>query len=222
MSVSLFTIEESLAMLVEAREAAEAEGDAASITECDKAIAEYLDKSAAKVDSYAALIRRQTAEAEECVAEAARLMARAKQRRAFVDRLKATALEVMQRFGVKELRSAQNTLRVQKNGGLQSLEVDPTVELPEGLQYVTVTMPGRLWKEIARSFDITADTKSVRIIHQSDGAEIRKALAEKVPCPECKGIGQLHKCERCEDTGLVPRTISGARLLPRQSHVRVE
>ncbi len=124
MALSLYNIEDSLALLAETREAAEAEGDAAAVAECDKALAQYLTAEAAKVNSYAALIRRQLAEAEECEAEAQRIAGRARTRRAFVDRLKATALEVMQRFGVKELRSATNTLRVQKNGGVQSLGVE--------------------------------------------------------------------------------------------------
>ena len=62
MSPSLFVIEDSLALLAETREQAEAEGDTAAVQECDKALAAYLTAEAAKVDSYAGLIKRVAAE----------------------------------------------------------------------------------------------------------------------------------------------------------------
>ena len=219
--LSLFTIEESLAMLVEAREDAEAEGDAAAVTECDKALAQYLTAEAAKVNSYAALIRRQLTEAEECEAEAQRLAARAKTRRAFVDRLKATALEVMQRFGVKELRSATNTLRVQKNGGLQPLDIsEHAMDVPPEYRRVVVTLAYEDWKEIEPE-----DRDGMKIQIFTDNEAIRKALAQRVRCPWCKGEAVTSgncRCERCDGQGTVPQTIPGARLLERGSHVRVE
>ncbi len=233
-ALSLFTIEESLSMLVECREAAEAEGDLAAVAECDKALASYLSQEAAKVNSYAALIRRQIAEAEECEAEAARLSLRAKKRRDFVDRLKATALEVMQRFGVKELRSATNTLRVQKNGGLVPLEIQRIDGIPDEFMIKSFTTSVASWNEIGRWLGMHEG--GLKLWHTISGAlegvppqpythEIRKSLAEKVSCPECKGEAVTSgncRCERCNGTGLVPRTIPGAKLLERGSHVRME
>jgi hypothetical protein len=236
-ALSLYTIEESLALLAETREAAEAEGDAAAVAECDKALAQYLTAEASKTNSYAALIRRQLAEAEECEAEVARLTARAKARRAFVDRLKATALEVMQRFGVKELRSATNTLRVQKNGGVQPLEISGIAsEMPTDCQEYTIRMSGQCFRFVR---DLCADAPQVMAVLESavcgaNVAMIRRTLAQRVPCPEpgCGGSGEIlpagpsdapvTKCPRCDGQGTVPQTIPGAKLLERGSHVRVE
>jgi hypothetical protein len=234
-SLSLYTIEASLQLLAETREAAEAEGDAAAVTECDKALASYLTAEASKVNSYAALIRRQTAEAEECEAEAARLTARAKQRRAFVDRLKSTALEVMQRFGVRELRSATNTLRVQNNGGVQPLDTSGVVDAK--WQKITVTLPALVWLDLMGLAEAAArDSETYRMLDKltdraprsPDTDLIRKALAVQERCPECKGVGAPWNnsasvpCARCNGTGWVHPTIPGARLLERGVHLRCE
>lgn len=229
MNLSLFAIEESLALLAETREAAEADGDTAAVEQCDKALAEYLDKSAAKVDSYAALIHRSRAEAQTCADEIERLTARFKRTTAFVDRLRANALEVMQRFNVKELRSPTNTLRRQANGGMQPLETDQAV--PMGLRKVTIMMTGDCYLWLLSLLQGDSHPKHPLLMGAMEAAtdapdaqRIRVALAQQVRCPECKGevvtTGNC-RCERCDGTGHVAQTVPGAKLLARGEHVRL-
>ena len=122
-AISLYNIESALEQLDESRRAAEAEGDTDALSVIDAEIAAYLTREAAKIDSYAGLIRRRGDEAEDCEREAKRLADRAKALRADEQRLKDNALAVMQRFGVREMKSEKNTLRVQGNGGVQALEI---------------------------------------------------------------------------------------------------
>ena len=222
--LSLFTIEESLQLLAETREAAEAEEDTAAIVECDKALAEYLTSEAAKVDSYAALIRRTTFEAECCASEEARIAARRKQLVAFADRLKANALEVMQRFDIKELKSPTCKLRRQQNGGVDPLEITgPALEMPKSCQQYTVVMNGLAYSFIR---DLCGDApQAVAVLDSAvcvpSPTMIRAALRERVVCPECKGAFIETKCPRCEGTGHIAATVPGAKLLPRGEHVRL-
>lgn len=226
MSLSLYVIEDSLAQLAEAREAAEAEGDSEAIAVIDKEIAAYLTREVAKVDSYAGLIRRRLDDAKLLKAEAARLADRAKVAEADADRLKETALRVMQQFGVKELKTQTNTLRVQGNGGLEALDVEPEL-LPRSMKLITVTMPLNDWFDIRPGQDTPmAKRISTRSLDPNSDA-IREALKQRVPCPECyertaanSGVANAN-CERCNGSGTVPNTVPGARLLPRGSHVRL-
>ncbi len=147
-----------------------------------------------------------------------------------MDRLKVNALEVMQRFGVKELRSATNTLRIQKNGGLQPLEVDSPEMIPVAETDAHLTIRAEDWNALWLPILDTLPPELVKRVTGGLGfvpntQRIRKALAEKVRCPECKGESVTPgncRCERCDGTGLVPRTIPGAKLLERGSHLRVE
>ena len=122
-AISLYNIESALEQLDESRRAAEAEGDTEALSVIDAEIAAYLTREVAKIDSYAGLIRRRGDEAETCEREAKRLADRAKALRADEQRLKDNALAVMQRFGVRELKSPTNTLRVQGNGGIEPLDI---------------------------------------------------------------------------------------------------
>jgi hypothetical protein len=218
-SLSLFVIEDSLALLAETREAAEEEGDAAAVEQCDKALAEYLTAEAAKVDSYAALIRRVETEKAACELEANRLTARASALHRFRNRLKDTALEVMQRFNVKELKSATNTLRRQANGGIAPLEVDEP-KLPQEYRTALVLMPLQTWERLEDQLGAMGATVT-RTAANTD--VIRKALAQQVICQKCSGAGTIEesKCPVCEGSGAAAQVIAGAKLLARGEHVRI-
>ena len=238
MSESLYQIAADLQQLMQMYEEAEEEGDSVALKAIDVALTEWCNhKEPAKVDSYAALIRRETAEADLCREEAERLMARVRAKEAHVKRLKDNALRVMQQFNIKELRTPTNSIKRVKNGGLEPLEITSEAKmLPEDCRTYTLVISG-----LAYAFIRALCADAPQCIAVLDGAVvqpnsemIRAALREKETCPECKGEGSLEcestphpltgfsgreECSRCQGRGVIPRTIPGARLLPRGEHV---
>jgi Gp157 protein len=195
MKENLYLIEETLLGLTELRDAAVSQDDAETVAILDQEIEAYLTKEAAKVYSYAALIRQRQDAAAICKARAEDLAARAKAMQADADRLKGMALRVMQRFDVKALTAAEVTLRVQGNGGVKPLELTGE-PLPDDKQYVQVTMT-------------LADFEK----HVHKYGEVPK-FAYQATEPE-PATGLIREAlERGEQ-------VPGAKLLPRGSHLRV-
>jgi chromosome segregation ATPase len=227
MNLSLYTIEDSLQQLVDLREQAEAEGDSEALKVIEDQLAGYLKQEARKIDSYAGLIRTLKAEADLCEAEAERLTDRAKRADAFIERLKANALAVMQQFGVKELKTQINTIRRQKNGGLQALEVTETPwTLPNEFKRYRVRLSAAQMSELMKALGESgmAEVILTYSIVEADTEAIRAALAQRVRCPECKGEAVTSgncRCERCNGAGAIPNTVPGAKLLERGEHVRL-
>lgn len=138
---------------------------------------------------------------------------------------------------IRVLETATNRLRIQKNGGLAPL--DANIELLDD-EYVdvTVTMTAAVWHEALR---IVGETKAgiptLRVAFEPDNARIRAALAQRVPCPECKGAGNREStamdegghitqewttCQHCEGNGNIQATVAGARLGDRGVNLRIE
>jgi Siphovirus Gp157 len=232
-NLSLYGIEETLLGLTELRDAAVSQGDAETVAILDQEIEAYLTKEAAKVYSYAALIRQREDAAAICKARAEDLAARAKAMQADAARLKEMALRVMQRFQVYSLTAAEVTLRVQSNGGVKPVEIDPDGFIEPRMQDATVTMPGDLWETIKRAAQVPEQLleRKTRVVWTPNAARIREALEQQIACPRCSGTGQLcpagpsdapmETCDRCEGRGMLPMTVPGAKLLPRGSHLRV-
>jgi len=123
-SASLWQIEQSLVDLEELRATLLDEGDTEAVAAVDGQIQAWLTAEASKVTSYVGLIRSKQATVEAAKAEKARVDAILKAAEADVERLKANALAVMQRFGVKELKAMPGGgLRRQGNGGLEPLDI---------------------------------------------------------------------------------------------------
>ena len=149
MNLTLYSIETRLQELVDLRDQLGAEGDSEAIEAVDHEIAGYLTREAAKINSYAAMIRQRCDSAALCKARAAELAARAKAFEADVQRLKDNALRVMESFGVTKLETPETTLRVQGNGGLQPLEITiPSSELPAEFQLKSITLNMKTWDEV--------------------------------------------------------------------------
>lgn len=143
-----------------------------------------------------------------------------------IEWLKDRTLNAMQTHGVTKIETAANRIRVQKNGSLAPLEVNPEA-IP--LEYIraTVTM-SRV--DLDGLPTVYAD-KMKYVSQEPDNARIRAALAQRVPCPECKGTGETYQgqtegfigqCPRCEGKRTIANNVIGARLLDRASHLRVE
>jgi len=238
MSASLWQIEQSLVDLEELRATLVDEGDSEGVSAVDGQIKEWLTAEASKVTSYVGLIRSKQATVEAAKAEKARVDAILKAAEADVERLKANALAVMQRFDVKELKATPGGgLRRQGNGGLEPLDVSEWLNIPSEYRMVSMKVPIDLVTPMmtaANQVDSKkADKIEVTIKPQLiDTEAIREALNKRVLCPDCKG-GDVRldehdtqavdstACPRCHGERTVPATVSGACLLPRGEHVRV-
>ena len=224
--MNLYQIESDLQQLAELRDAAEAEGDSEALKVIDDQIAAYLTREPAKVDSYVGLIRKKMDYAAACELEADRLNQRAKALLMDVDRMKANALAVMQQFDVKAISSPTNTIRRQKNGGVQPLEVQPE-SVPDQYRLFRITFTYSMWISLlALIGDNLRDQMYEKVQSSPDTEAIRKALEQCVVCPECKGGGRaggtlIEACPRCHGAGIIPATVPGARLLERGEHVRL-
>jgi hypothetical protein len=194
MRLSLYQIEWDLQQLADLRELAESEGDSEALKVIDQQLAQYLTAEAAKVTSYVGLIRAREATVLQCAGELERIRYIQKQAQADIDRLKQTAMEVMNRFGVRELKATPGGgLRIQGNGGLQALETDPDV--PD--EYAVITLK------------LTA-TQVVAIQTQ-----MPKALEG------CTFAKREWDTERIREALKRGESVPGAKLLPRGQHVKV-
>jgi Siphovirus Gp157 len=198
MSLSLWNIEQTLQDLADARESAEDAGDAEALKVIDSEIAAYLTKETAKIESYACLIRSKQTEANVLANEASRLLERSRRMNADVARLKENALVAMQAFNVTEFKTPSNTMRRQKNGGLQALEVDKfgdgSPDVDEDFFDVVVVIPIKEW---ARIVDVGKIGAASHII-------VKRVISE----------------DRLRDA-LALGPVAGARLRERGEHVRV-
>jgi hypothetical protein len=239
MSTSFYVIEDSLQQLADLREQAEAEGDSEALKAIDQEIALYLDREATKVSSYVGLIRLRQDQEENCAGEIERLTDLRNKARADVERLKAMALNVMQMFDVKALIDTRtgSGLRRQGNGGLQPLELeldwcDNTSVEENHLVWFNARMHFDEWCKLTENCGLTErelqDIEN-RSKLEPDTEAIRKALAQRVECPECKGKSTPDEdgppgpfdCPRCGNRRSIPQTIPGAKLLERGEHVRI-
>ena len=182
MNTSLYVIEDSLQQLADLREQAESEGDSEALKVIDDQLADYLTQQADKVSSYVGLIRLREDQAANCDAELERVKALRDRARADVERLKATALAVMQRFDVKALKDERtgSALTRRGNGGLQALEVDEAA-VPDDFKFVTVTFSLAVWKRLQEEALNYHKEGAIMV----DNEMVRKALAQRVRCPEC-------------------------------------
>ena len=227
MSESLYLIEQTLQQLAEERERAMLDGDQPAVEAMDAAIAEYLTQEARKVTSYVGLIRSREATARACNDEIERLQNIRAATVADIDRLKKTAMEVMNRFGVRELKATPGGgLRIQANGGVQALDVVQDLScFPSDLLKVDLTMQGDIFDELRNDPHYVGKLPSVWT-WKPDMQRIREALKRRVKCPQCNGERYESEdatdlCEQCKGEGTVPATIPGAKLLPRGEHLRV-
>lgn len=130
--LTLFQIEESIALLAEA---AEEEG---STPEIEQALATYLQGALEKRDRVAEFIQYCEWMAELAKAEIKRLQTRQKHFEATADRVSAMVLRVLGFFGAKKLEGRTHTLSKRKCP--PSVRIDDEVRVPTEFKRVTVTL----------------------------------------------------------------------------------
>jgi len=225
MSASLFVIEQSLVDLEELRATLVDEGDSEAIAVVDQQIAEWQDRTPAKVASSRAFVLQQETMVAACKAEEDRIRAIRKRAESSIERYKAYVLAIMQRFDVKELK-AENIggFRRQGNGGLEPLDI------PDWPKDASGNFKALREHDIAL-VNFPSDFP-VKALYVPDTEKIREEFKRRVVCPQCKGCGEvtdgkesvdvvISVCPRCHGERTVPATLEGARLLPRGEHVRV-
>jgi hypothetical protein len=173
MSASLFVIEQSLVDLEELRATLVDEGDSEGVAVVDQQIAEWQDRSPAKVASSLAFVRQQENTVAACKAEEERVRAIRKRAESNIERYKAYVLAVMQRFDIKELKAEKiGGFRRQLAGGVQSLELAESL-LPESVVTYSVGMSAECFASIPEQIRGRQDFLADRLPHQG---RIREAL----------------------------------------------
>jgi hypothetical protein len=237
-SLSLYTIEDALLQLLEAREELRAEiaadpmhpdidadahgvrvsAAAAELAEVEKALAEYVTREVRKVDGIHNYLWSAKVAYEAAREESARFAERARRIKDSSDRLKQLCCDVLAAAGKKRLDGTGGRYLLRKgNGGLQPLQVQEDV-LPEELVDVTVRLPLNEWRALAAR-GIGVDRGKI-VAREPANDRIRAALQE--PCKRCGGIGERPEvgpdpCIDCNGTGKA--TVPGARLLERGEHL---
>jgi hypothetical protein len=145
--LSIFEIDESLAVLVEAAEE-EAQANDGEISESTKeALVTYADAFGYKVDRIADFLKAQKAEAEIAQREGERFQARHKAAENREKRLKQMLVWFMLTRKVQKLRGELNTICLQANSA-PSLVVHETIHIPASFYRARVDITWPEWIEV--------------------------------------------------------------------------
>ena len=139
-TLSLFQIEESLALLAES---AEADG---LTPEIEEALAAYLEGAVEKRDRVAEFIRFCEGMAELAKAEVKRLQARQKHFEVAAERVSSMVLRVLDWLGAEKLEGRTNTMKKRKCP--PSVNVIDEQKIPAEYKRVTVTLPLAQWQQL--------------------------------------------------------------------------
>lgn len=229
MSLSLYTIEDALSTLMDAREeltaalaespdAEESEETKAELAEVEKTLTHYVGQEAAKVDSIQGWLKYAAHTAMAAREESRIMQARAQRLEAGIERLKGIVCDVMAARALKRLEgTAGRYISRRGNGGVQPLQVLPNV-LPIEYMDATVAIPAHLVHAVRDLVD--REGYSMRAIGQEPAnARIRATLSDS--CTGCGGLGKFPPggaaCGECGGDG--KRHVPGARLLDRGEHI---
>lgn len=229
--LSFLQIDNDLAYMMETRSEMLRSDPPEDTTEVDAQIATYItQKLPQKVDGISGILRKWKAEAGIAKDEARRLSGIAASIEARADRLKGVCMQVMQHRGETKLVGSQSALRVQRNGGLQELEIYNPELIPDEFWIVVA----KFHKTDFRAWAVDGKELNAAISWecQFDFDAIRDELS--MPCEACGGSGNMvtiqsnggdvtmqtkHKCQGCDGTG--KRLVPGARLAERGAHLRI-
>ncbi len=148
--LSMFEIDESLEVLVEAAEQ-DAEANNGEISEDIKtALVTYAEAFGYKVDRIANYLKAQKAEAETAQREADRFQARYKAAENREKRLKQMLVWFMISRNTQKLRGTLNTISLQANSQ-PSLAIHETTHIPDSFYRAKVELTWPEWREIVES-----------------------------------------------------------------------
>ena len=236
--LSLWTIENALVELIQAREEVEALGEqyedkASELAEIDKAIAQYIRAEVGKVDNIRGFLKhaemmRDAAKAE---ADAQANRARAWERR--IDRVKGIVYDVMGEAGKKRIDGQTGYFLVKGNGGLQPLLVTDEAAVPEECCKYVGWIGGELWRVIRQLWPMIerrlgpVEASDYRMARTVDNERTRDML--KSACSGCNGAGNVNSVNEPGETvqfvvccGSGTEPVPGARLGEMGSHLEVK
>jgi hypothetical protein len=138
-----------------------------------------------------------------------------------VARIKDNLKFVMESAGKTKLEGTRHTVRVQKNGGKQAVEIYDESLLDDWLCSAEIKMSWVAWLELLALAGVEKDYAS----HTAERIVRPSAVADEMsrPCDTCNGSGietidsAPAECESCNGTG--KRLVPGARWSERGSHV---
>lgn len=224
--IGLWRLKTELAELMAFRQDEELEPEARDAI--DAQIKAYVKASLRKIDNVSGFIRYRRSGAAEARTEAKRLSALADSWERDEEYLLGLVKDLMIEFKETKLEGRYGYLKLQANGGSQTLEIYNAELVPEELCEYHCVIPserwnrivaifGGLWKEMLIGMNIQRVPKP---------AAVREVL--KDVCPLCEGAGMVSDnrservhCPACEGTGKA-RSVPGARLEPRGQHVRLK
>lgn len=136
-----------------------------------------------KTDSLAGVIRRMNADIAEQKAERDRYAAKARASEAALEWLRDYAVRTMVEHGHRVLKTPHNTVRVQGNGGLKPLNIQPDL-VPDEYRYVTVRMSKTQWEWLAGTPDVMKPWAEI-LSDEPNAGIIRIALECGKEVPGC-------------------------------------
>jgi hypothetical protein len=170
--LTLFQIEESIALLAEA---AEEEGLTPDI---EQALTTYLQGALEKRDRVAEFIQYCEWMAELAKAEIKRLQGRQKHFEAITDRVSAMVLRVLDFLGAKKLEGRTHTLSKRKCP--PSVRINDASRVPSEFKRITVTLRVDEWNRLLAAADDnlrqTVETATVKIEKAVDLKAVKEAL----------------------------------------------
>ena len=196
--LSLFEIDQALAMLIESAQEEAAANSGELSEELKTALADYVEAFGEKVDRVANYLKAQESFADLARREAARLEARRKAAENRVKGLKTFLCFFMASHELKRLQGALNTVTLASNSA-ESLVLDEGAHVPDMFHKVSAEVTWNEWEEILAV--LPAGPLRERLIGESG---VRKEL-DRVRLAEALKAGV---------------TIAGARLV-RGQHVRI-
>lgn len=234
--LSLWTIENALVELIQAREEVEAAAGspddpydserALELQEIDKAIAEYIRAEVGKVDNIRGFLKHAEMMAEAAREEAAAQTARARAWEKRIDAVKDRVRDVMLEAGSKRLDGRTGAFLIKGNGGKQPLIVDNEAAVPEECCKYVGWIGGELWRRLQAFLPIIYGryglaASDFRLTRTVDNEWTRDAL--KTQCSMCGGLPPHEAadvCPVCGGSGTEP--VPGARLGERGQHLEVK
>jgi len=145
--LSLFEIDQALAMLIESAQEEAAANNGELSEELKAALADYVEAFGEKVDRIANYLKAQESFADLAKREAARLEARRKAAENRVKGLKTFLCFFMASHELKRLQGPLNTITLASNSA-ESLVLDETAHMPDTFHKVLAEVAWNEWEEI--------------------------------------------------------------------------